>query len=1032
MPKLMSLPELFITLHAPVESALASAAGAAAPEKPNQFLFLLGTDTKFKPKPTTAPCVDYLRGETLSYAAQLTVATLGETGEITSASTGAGATAIENPLSYSSESVDVINGPSTLGAEVGDRIARGIFLGLRAAATGKTKLQITAHSRGAVEAILIMHELDRIKIALRVQPTKTLKAIMLESNCLSTQAAVKALFIAEGDESADDRVRLAERLDHLEVNPFLIDPVPGDTVYMFYVIGVPFIGWHNDNFYKKPPCAHYELLLCANERTTCFYPIVPKDMTPTIIPGHHGSASGNPFDQQKTPVSPDERAKTTGIQDLVLYKWLRFQQEITGAFGKRDAVLDLAHPELDAVANAYLCAEDSIRTKLLIDTYSAVHKQREAYERFNNTSYAVLQRHPAADGDRNIHNGSNALTSLSRITPAVGAHFVNKEHAILALGDSFSEFATIYDAEFSEQLAAIPSVFNTMMALDTRGAALRTSISAANGVGELFFNGLSALVDLISQKYLRNNLSQADKSALIRGIKKPFELLASAILNPDLQAHEAVFQQCQSVLQDSLKRTIETHYHSLEQQYTALQQQVNLFLKPQDVFSAAFAEYLDDFAARMDNDPLLIAIHTRLTAIESKTITNVEQAIAAELQLIEINTQLDEGQKVACKKSLCSDQYRPLLAHFEAHQNTLEEYLLKMQTLHDATRELGSSYPALSGLLGAKTPDVLLAQITAQGKGLKAMAGKLLHTKEHDLRIKPESVSTEFFTIATNKAIKFGALSPDARNLAVAQHDIALSRAQIAVLDARITQKDRDILTLRQEIAVLDARITQKDRDTLTLRQEIAVLVTGITQMERDTQTLSQEIATQDGVITQRARDIRALHSPVEANNTLLINKKLIPLTKNYIGYLITQARRYHADIPGGNMPDLPDLNDTPENPAYHAIKTKYEHVRRLYAILTNESLVLPSTRLDNFTRELPNCRSALKSTDRDWINFAKACATALAIITTGIIPGLLVLAAYSATTGHSPRFFNQSNGGQYVAEAEATVKVIAGAARPS
>lgn len=57
----------------------------------------------------------------------------------------------------------MINGPTILGSEVGERIVQGLFLALRAAAAGKTSLQIAAHSRGAVETILILHELDRIK-----------------------------------------------------------------------------------------------------------------------------------------------------------------------------------------------------------------------------------------------------------------------------------------------------------------------------------------------------------------------------------------------------------------------------------------------------------------------------------------------------------------------------------------------------------------------------------------------------------------------------------------------------------------------------------------------------------------------------------------------------------------------------------------------------------------------------------------------------------------------------------------------------
>ncbi len=93
-----------------------------------------------------------------------------------------------------------------------------------------------------------MHELDRIKKALRATPERSLKTIMLEAGCDYTRAAITAL-LPEGTGAAEtptSRALLVERLERLEVNPFLIDPVPGDTAYM-----LPYIGWHNDLFYRE-------------------------------------------------------------------------------------------------------------------------------------------------------------------------------------------------------------------------------------------------------------------------------------------------------------------------------------------------------------------------------------------------------------------------------------------------------------------------------------------------------------------------------------------------------------------------------------------------------------------------------------------------------------------------------------------------------------------------------------------------------------------------------------------------------------
>ena len=118
-------------------------------QRDDYFLFLLGTDTIFVKEPTrnlakgTKGRRDYKRGETLSFTAQAIVHMKGERATIGM---------IDSPLAYNSESVAVVNGPTTLGKEVGNRIVWALYLIIDAVMKGKKTLQISAHSRGAVEA----------------------------------------------------------------------------------------------------------------------------------------------------------------------------------------------------------------------------------------------------------------------------------------------------------------------------------------------------------------------------------------------------------------------------------------------------------------------------------------------------------------------------------------------------------------------------------------------------------------------------------------------------------------------------------------------------------------------------------------------------------------------------------------------------------------------------------------------------------------------------------------------------------------
>ena len=111
-------------------------------------LTLLGTNTNFTTAITNE--VDYPRGETLSLANLLIE---------------------KQPAPQAESDVEhicnlthtIIDGPTTLGSEVYQRMNLGLFRLLNAVASGQTDLQIMAHSRGGCMAILVSHEFDRIK-----------------------------------------------------------------------------------------------------------------------------------------------------------------------------------------------------------------------------------------------------------------------------------------------------------------------------------------------------------------------------------------------------------------------------------------------------------------------------------------------------------------------------------------------------------------------------------------------------------------------------------------------------------------------------------------------------------------------------------------------------------------------------------------------------------------------------------------------------------------------------------------------------
>ncbi len=168
-------------------------------------LTLLGTDTTFTPKPDTG----YKYGETLSYVSTL-VDRQGEQAQLS-----------DDIPKYRNSNITVVDGPDTMGKAVGDRIARGVASILEAISRGETDISIMAHSRGAVEAILVAHELERIQENCKQGKDS---ADLMNSKCPLTKTAMK------DQKSTFDSLNLAgiaNNINNVKLSIFNIDPVPG-------------------------------------------------------------------------------------------------------------------------------------------------------------------------------------------------------------------------------------------------------------------------------------------------------------------------------------------------------------------------------------------------------------------------------------------------------------------------------------------------------------------------------------------------------------------------------------------------------------------------------------------------------------------------------------------------------------------------------------------------------------------------------------------------------------------------------------
>ncbi|KTD59736.1 hypothetical protein Lsai_0380 [Legionella sainthelensi] len=271
-------------------------------------LTLLGTDTQFTPEHLENA---YEKAETLSYISTL----------INKEST----MPTDDVIRFRNQDVAVIDGPSTLCSEVGDRIARGVAAVLEAISRGETHINIIDHSRGAFESILVAHELERLQNLIKEKRLDSFSPEILNSVCKYTKTAMSRSHKGVFENLKWDEI--IEHIDDVKISMLNIDPVPGGNyVGVTHVLS---LAWRDPRFYEVPKIVkEYEQVVYENERTRCFKPIVPKCFSPETkfklqsLPGHHGTGSGNLLAQQRGN-NPSEKS-TAHVQELALVKLIDF------------------------------------------------------------------------------------------------------------------------------------------------------------------------------------------------------------------------------------------------------------------------------------------------------------------------------------------------------------------------------------------------------------------------------------------------------------------------------------------------------------------------------------------------------------------------------------------------------------------------------------------------------------------------------------------------------------------------------------
>lgn len=708
-------------------------------------LTMLGTITDFTPelKQTAKPVPytkgtqvkAYPKGETLSIVSSLIK---------TNRASKTPQADTQQPYPLATDDITVLNGPKTDGSNVGEKIALGLAALLKALAKGRTVLNLIAHSRGAVEAILIAHELEAIKTIsstcttfaevvnqLAEQQTQRYKK-KPTNNTPDIIAPLKAqIALIPKEEQEQWYNTLKTNLPHASVNFFGIDPVPGDCFP---------ITWYDERYFIIPEIIkNTELIYYANEHTDWgFTPILPvaaakekQNLVCYSMPGHHGTgSSGNNGSQQGVIVSPDGY-KTTHVQKLMLYKLLNFLNKQAVVFNDG---IQIFH-QYSALGRKYagnIVENPSIPVEgldfptILRLLYAEIAKNQLGYDAYDATHYSYM----GLTKQRKILHPGHIYGLFNEVFTRY-AGYVNEEHALLMQAYFFKLFGLDSPRKNAVDLINTASsvLEENIKKITHQVPSILDSENTRNKVTETF----GIVMRLISQHYLTQDWSSLTKQkekgvlhqALMNIISKFKELSASDNLLIQQFATELLL-----LIFNSINHTLILQAQGLEKDFNCLQESVDKRLTH---FFSALLRQLN----HLETNPQAI-VEALVNCEEYKRLPNYPSTVKISYFY----------QQLASKGMEQYTLEQLIQSYEEQYTNTIEEFTRLYQQIQTFIQDLA----ALRQLIPNETITVDESDLLQKAKDLIAVAAERFY-KDRPHALPPIGSTNEFMNLAERYAI---------------------------------------------------------------------------------------------------------------------------------------------------------------------------------------------------------------------------------------------------------------------------------------
>ncbi|KTD35663.1 Chromosome partition protein Smc [Legionella moravica] len=836
-------------------------------------LTLLGTDTAYTPGRLENA---YDKAETLSYISTMIQGS---------------PQAVDECTQFRNSNVAVVNGPTTLGQEVGDRIARGVQAILEAISRGEENISIIAHSRGAVEAILVAHELERIQ-SLLSDPNYDRRQLS-NSECKYTRTAMNGTH--RDALSSINLDHVAAHIGKVKLSILNIDPVPGGN-YMV-VTHASSLAWRDPRFYRVPKIvSEYEQYTYENERTRCFKAIVPKCDSPDTqfklvsLPGHHGTGSGNLSDQQRK-INPD--GTTDHVQELVLIKIIEFlkRHDVTLHPGDNpdDPFAELISPLFDGTE--YSPEFNNRVQALYYRLYDEIITNRDAYRQFNKTSYPVLGQEQAfirriwnVLDQRIVHYQAHNDTYLESVVPVVpGGRFLNYEHARIHLthelglrnnaplnetiNQSVQRFVSLCLhtkalKDLKDRPAALANITDSVR-LDTLAATIETKEGFA-----LMLDGLKMLIEEVRRPYLQDQLTNPEERAsLYFAVQSAFAEFRNLARDPDNE----VAQKINEVLNTSLESTLTSKRESLAEDYKniSIKLRENTFFNVLQNKLQEISTNLNQLSDGRNSNEYNLDIKIRRTLIEMQ-------------QLKERNPNPQAIREFIDQELISYREFAEQLASAELHSELANNSLQWVNGVMNEALEDSIDYDTENLMAEVISAHHRIEHFRVKLPDFKAFNDELDYTKwnneleeqrDHLIRLVAEYIVNHKLDLL--REIKPLYANNDALYKQI--EGLAIGLGAVNHVEMELARRNTTISELQLQLRTLERQNEEQQAGTLALESAKRLLEQQNASLGRENQVLKSNVSSLTSDNAQLEESLTAVRGEklaLEAANSTLINDK--------------------------------------------------------------------------------------------------------------------------------------------------------------